>query len=951
MGVLANVAAQRRTITSYSYVLRSGNTITHQGFKSLGIRREDKSRWERRTPLTPDAVRRLISETGTRVYVQPSTKRIFSDASYAKAGATLTEDLSGADVILGIKEVPSSKLLSDKTYCFFSHTHKGKPENMPMLKAILDKRIRLIDYELMKEPESGRRLVAFGKFAGNAGMVDGLHGMAHKFLGMGYNTPFMYMGMAHSYRTVASAKNAVRKVGNMIDEEGTPKDLGPLIFAFTGRGNVTQGTLEMFQELPHEFVPASDLPRIVKDKNPRLNKVYGTVLSPEDYIEAKSGGALQDYQDYLENPSKYESVFAEKIAPYVNSIITGAYWDQRYPRILTNDQLATIQRQQQNGMIGRAKLMSLVDIVCDPKGAVECLSHSTVIEDPFYYYDAVNKVEHKDVEKDGIQIMGIDILPAELPVESSEHFSDVLYPHIKDLIHPTSDDMNRLSPVLANAVIANQGKLMNGHTTLLNNIEMTGGHVADQQQQRQNILLLGSGMVARPLVERLTRRANARVVIASNVLSEAEKIAASVSSGPGLTETVELDISDSDKLARLISGADVVVSLVPAFLHHTVAKACIEQRKHMVTASYVSKEMEDLDEAAKKAGIAIMNEVGLDPGIDHMSAMKIIDHAKAHGKKIRSFVSWCGGLPAPEASNVPLGYKFSWSPRGVLTASGNDAIFWSNGKQHTIAGEDLLKNHFPSVRTPFAGFVFEGLANRDSLKYTDIYGLGNLRDMDTMFRGTLRYQGYSDLLYAFRKLGFLSQTETLQTVMGRWRHDAEDVIQGNLAAISDLIGLSPTHSLTTRTTEALQFLFTEGLHNDPQLRSVSALDALSTVLSRRLQYQQGERDMVAMQHTFVVESSRTQQFETITSTLISYGEPKGDTAMATTVGVPAALATELVLDNKIHARGVLRPTTPDIYLPILETLEGAYGIRFVEQVNQTRNKPLSEPTGSGTWSG
>ncbi|KAI9496686.1 Saccharopine dehydrogenase-domain-containing protein [Zychaea mexicana] len=952
----SSLIKQQRTISSKNgYVWRSSEKPWGQGYRSIGIRREDKSRWERRAPLTPDAVNALVQETGARVYIQPSTKRIFPDSAYTKAGAIVSEDLSAADIILGIKEVPPSKLMPDKTYVFFSHTHKGAPKNMPMLKDILDKRIRLIDYELMKDPATHTRLVAFGKFAGNSGMVDGLHGMAHRFLGLGYNTPFMYLSMAHTYRGLPSAKLATRNMGNIIENEGTPKDFGPLVFAFTGSGNVTQGALEIFKELPHEFVPAADLAKLVNDKNPRLNKVYGTHLKVGDYTQRKRDGVFS-YQEYLEHPERYHSAFADNIAPYVNSVITGAYWDERYPRMMTNAQLRELQLRQKQGLVNKGRMMSLIDIVCDTRGAFECLSHSTNIEDGFYYYDAINGAEHKDVEKDGIQIMGIDILPAELASDSSKHFSSVLYPHIKDLIHPKAESLINLPPMLAHATIADNGQLVGAHSSLESLLPQTNsGHGGSSS--KRTVLLLGSGMVAGPLVQRLTQRSDVRVVVASNATSEAQALVANCSN-PNQAESVPLDIADKPGLARLVSNADVVVSLVPAFLHAQVAQVCIDQGKHMVTASYVSEEMERLDGAAKKAGVLIMNEVGLDPGIDHMSAMKIIDEAKSSGKKVRSFISWCGGLPAPEASNVPLGYKFSWSPRGVLTASGNDATYWSGGKKRTVSGDVLLKHHFPTIRTPFQGFVFEGLANRDSLKYTDIYCLGNLSEMDTMFRGTLRYQGYSDLLYGLRKLGFLNLADTLPDSFANWHQYVNHVITGSISGEwkTAIHAKLESETMVPQVADALQYLLGAGEERGvPPRQLPSALDAFSTLLAGRLRYLPGERDMVAMHHEFGIEDQRTGKKEKATSTLIHYGSSgsDGDTAMATTVGLPAAMATELVLDNKIQQRGILRPTTPDVYLPILEQLHDQ-GIKFVERSQEVLQLEGSQkraliPTGSGVW--
>ncbi|KAI8331437.1 Saccharopine dehydrogenase-domain-containing protein [Choanephora cucurbitarum] len=913
---------------------------------TIGIRREDKSRWERRSALTPNAVQQLIKETGTQVYVQPSTKRIFTDASYQEAGAILTDDLSKADIILGIKEVPESALLDNKTYLFFSHTHKGNQTNMPMLQAILDKNIRLLDYELMKD-ETGKRLVAFGKFAGNAGMLDAFHGMGHRFLGLGYSTPFMYTSMAHAYPTLDEAKLALRRMGDMISETGTPKDFGPLVYAFTGAGNVAQGAMEMMKELPHEFVAPEDLKTLVNDTNPKLNKLYATQLDIKDYIEHIKGGQVS-YEDYIAHPDQYRSHFHHSIAPYVNCVVTGAYWDNRYPRLLTNQQLKEIEQQKEKGLIKKGKMMTLADIVCDIKGAFECLSHSTPVDQGFFYYDAIQNKEHTDAEGKGIQVMGIDILPAELPVESSQFFSDALYPFIKDMVHQSADaPLETLSPLLRNAAITDKGRLSEAHQGLRACLPSSSKIT---KNGKKTVLLLGSGMVAGPLVEHLARRNDTHLVVASNVVEEAKALVAGYTNA----SVVPLDLSQLSELDRLVSKADVVVSLVPAFFHPQVAKVCIEHGKDMVTASYVSPEMQALDSAAQKAGILVMNEVGLDPGIDHMSAMKIMDEARQEGAKIRSFVSWCGGLPAPEASNVPLGYKFSWSPRGVLTASGNDALYWHHGKEHAITGDNLLKHHFPIVQTPYAGFVFEGLANRNSLGYADIYGLGSLNELDTMFRGTLRYQGYSDLLYAFRQLGFLEQTQPIQYRCPSWANYVDYVLTGKTDSLSNQeryqqmihkLGLSKDHTMTERTWSAIDYLLS---NDDGQVRALNgttALDYFSTLLARKLRYEPGEKDMVAMHHEFGIEH-RSGKKETWTSTLVQYGGEK-HTAMADTVGLPAAMTVDLILDNKIPEKGIQRPTQSHVYLPILQQLEDK-GIRFIEKIEPYRLNRL-EATGSHTW--
>ncbi|KAG2187767.1 hypothetical protein INT44_005457, partial [Umbelopsis vinacea] len=917
---------------------------------TIALRRESKSRWERRVALTPQGVESLIKETGAKVLVQPSTNRVYNEQQYIKAGAQIAEDISSADVILGIKEVPIAELIPNKTYMFFSHTHKGTPKNMPMLQSILDKNITLIDYEQMTAA-NGKRVVAFGKYAGNAGMINSLHGLGHRFLGLGYNTPFMYAASAHTYRTLQDAKAAISAIGSQIESEGTPKDFGPLTFTFTGAGNVAQGALEVFSTLPHEVVPVVDLPKIVQDKNPNLKKLYVAQAAIGDYTSRKDGFGF-DQSEYLAKPELYQSDYHTNVAPYTTSTITGAYWDARYPRLLSNEQLKDLQLKKERGLIDKGRVIALTDIVADVNGAFECFSHTTPVDDPFYYYDAVKDIVHKDVEKPGYQILGVDILPAELPLESSEHFSNVLSPYLKELVLKNGDN-KEAKQTLDSAIVADKGKLTEKHHGLYKFLETpSGSKTPSGVKPQKNVLLLGSGLVAKPLVERLLKRDDVHLKIASNSQPEAKALAY----GHANASIAGLDIADTESLDKLVSGADVVISLVPAFLHTKVAESCIRERKHMVTASYVSKEMKALEKRAQDAGILIMNEIGLDPGIDHLSAMKIIDSVHQSGGKVNSFVSWCGGLPAPEASGVPLGYKFSWSPRGVLTAGGNDATFLMNGSTYHIPGTDLLKEHFSTVPVPTKGFAFEGVANRDSLSYIETYNLGSTKTMDTMFRGTLRYQGYSDLMHAFKKLGLLEANKTVgrcdtwstffDSVVGIKHTDAAS----RRDAILDRLQLSPSNPLVPKIFEALEWLSLTNSHDSsafPAVEQIAPLDAFSALLASKLSYQPGERDMVAMHHEFGVVQ-RNGDLQTMTSTLITYGDSQ-HTAMAKTVGLPCAMAVELVLDGRIPEQGVLVPTAKHVYEPILHELEQE-GIQFLEQSRPraSSEKPLI-PGGSGLW--
>ncbi|KAF8930031.1 Saccharopine dehydrogenase-domain-containing protein [Dissophora ornata] len=932
-------------------------------YKSIAIRREGKNRWERRAALTPEAVGKLIQETGIKVYVQPSTKRIFSDDKYRAAGAIVQEDLSPADVILGIKEVPVKDLIPGKTYVYFSHTHKGQAYNMPMLQDVLDKKIRLIDYELMANEEK-HRLVLFGKHAGYAGMIDGVHGLGQRLLGLGYSSPFLHVGMAHNYRSLASANLALQSLGNTISDEGTPKEFGPMTFAFTGSGNVSKGAQAVFKSLPHEFVDPKDLPKIAASKNARLDRIYAAEVNIEDHIRHKTKNVFTSADEYHAHPELFTSVFHKDIAPYTSMVINGAYWDHRFPRLMTTEQLKTIQSDPAN----KFRMLSVADISCDIKGSFEFMSHATSIEDPFFYVDAVHGREHKDTEAPGVQIMSVDILPSELPLESSQHFSDSLYPFVKELIRGNNDH-----PVLAGATIAENGSLKPAHQDLaqilnetqakekLAAIKLALGTSASQKTsfgsniKPKKVLLCGSGFVAGPLVDYLLRDPNVSITIASNSQVEATSLAM----GKANTKVVPLDVKDNVKMASLVKDSDIVVSFVPAPFHPIIAEHCIQEKKNMVTASYISPAMKALDERAQRAGITIMNEIGLDPGIDHLSAMKMIDEVKAEGGKVTSFVSWCGGLPAPEASDVPLSYKFSWSPRGVLTAGLNDAKFRMHNAFHEIQGKDLMKKHFPDVPI-YPGFNLEGVANRDSLSYAETYGLGPVEKLDTMFRGTLRYKGYADLMYSFNRLGLLN-AETSQQNFNTWSEFMDSLLFSNgsshdnesrRAAIADRLDLPKSHTSVGKVVDALQWLSLMPASDNQNAsftakNSTTTLDSFCNLLMTKLKYNPLERDMVILHHEFGVELKDGSE-QTRTSTLVSYGTFETYTAMAKTVGLPAAMATEMLLKGEIPEKGVLAPTMPHVYNTVLEKLDNE-GVRVLEQIVQKGMRPSLKWGGSGVF--
>ncbi|KAJ3391277.1 hypothetical protein HDU92_009137 [Lobulomyces angularis] len=906
---------------------------------SIGIRREGKNRWERRVPLIPIHVKRLVNEFGAKILIQPSTKRVFADKQYSEVGAIVKEDLSEADVIIGVKEVPPHELIPNKTYVYFSHTHKGQAHNMHMLKAVLDKKVKLIDYELITDDQN-RRLVLFSRFAGYAGFMDMLHGLGQRLLSKGYGTPFLYNAMSFQYLSLPDARLDIARVGQLIKDNGLPRELGPLVFTFTGDGNVTQGAQHMFKCLPHEWVKPEKLKELIESDTWESDRVYGCQVLVEDYIKKKNSNEPVKRAHYYSNPEEYESIFHEKIAPYTSVLINGILWGPQFPRLLTNDQVNKLARED------NLRMISIADITCDINGSLEFMSHASTIDSPFFVYDPITRTESTtNMEADGIQIMSIDNLPTEMPIESSEYFSGAFCPFIVQLVKGNLDH-----PVLKRASItSSDGTLVDRFKHLYKEIEKhtPASSGITVTANSKNVLLLGSGFVAAPLVDYLLRDKSVHITIASNAKKEAEKLA----QGKKNARVMPLDVGDQQNLSNLVKDHDVTVSFVPATMHTTVAEHCINHKKDMLTASYISPAMAALNERAKNAGITILNELGLDPGIDHLTAMKFFNSVEP-GSRVNKFISWCGGLPAPENSDNPLGYKFSWSPRGVLLAGLNSGKFKKNNKLFDIPGSHLLKT---SVDVPmFRGLALEGVPNRDSLHYTDIYGLGKLEDMDSMFRGTFRYKGYCELMAAFHDLGFFNVTEKSNIKSGTlsWPDLIKSVLNmknlDNPAEVKAVIKESLTKEAIRTNIKDIPWTVTDALvervhqamswlgmfkNSTPVVIGKgippTTLDAFCSLLQEKLVYEEGERDAVYMCHEFGVINKKGIQ-ENYTSTLVAYGTPNGYSAMAKTVGLPAAMGVSMLLDGNIGGRGVIAPMTADIYEPLLVKLENE-GIKFVEK--------------------
>ncbi len=419
----------------------------------IGIRHEDKYTMERRSALPPEYVKKLTQQ-GIKVYVESSPKRIFDDEEYKMAGAFISKSLADCPVIFGVKEMPVSYFEEGKTYVFFSHVIKGQPYNMPMLKRMMEKKVNLIEYEKITD-NKGRRLIFFGRFAGLAGMINSLWSFGQRLKEQGLETPFARLQQSHRYNSLAEAGTAVKEVGELIRAEGLPEELMPFTIGFTGYGNVSRGAQHIANLLPAVEITPGELLNL-KHSGKYSNKlVYKVVFKEKDLSRPKDPDAHFELQDYYDHPEKYENDF-EQYAPHLSILMNCMYWDDRYPRLLTKDFL------EKHYLNGNMKMKVIGDVTCDPDGSVECTFKGTEIEDPVFVYDPVKRETQMGFRGNGLLVMAVDILPSELPRESSESFGEALVdfvPAIARADYSRGFDELELPPEIKRALILHNGEL------------------------------------------------------------------------------------------------------------------------------------------------------------------------------------------------------------------------------------------------------------------------------------------------------------------------------------------------------------------------------------------------------------------------------------------------------------------------------------------------------------
>ena len=403
---------------------------------TIGIRREDKSPWERRVPLVPADIAHLIRDESIPIAIQPSANRIFADEEFREAGAQVSEDLSHCDIVLGIKELPLSSIQPSKTYMLFSHTIKGQPHNMPMLRRLLDHRCTLLDHELVTG-EDGKRLIAFGRFAGIAATIDALWILGRRFLEEGIRTPFVAMKPAHSFADLEEARRAVLELGENIRRHGLPQAARPLVFGLTGRGNVGSGVREILDLLPAVEVRPEELGAAQDSAVIEGRAALLAHWQTEELVAPRDPRVSFSRESYRADPHAYRSLFAASL-PHLTVLLHGIQWSFAAPRFVTRKDLQELWEKE-----NAPRLRVIADITCDVNGSLECTVRTTDPGNPAYVYDPQTGATVDGVAGRGPVVVPVEIFPAEFPKDASRHFSQALAPMVAGLA--------RMNPVLGPA--------------------------------------------------------------------------------------------------------------------------------------------------------------------------------------------------------------------------------------------------------------------------------------------------------------------------------------------------------------------------------------------------------------------------------------------------------------------------------------------------------------------
>ncbi|MGD9015419.1 MAG: hypothetical protein PVI33_05300 [Candidatus Omnitrophota bacterium] len=418
----------------------------------LGILRETFSSSEHRAPLTPGDVKWLIKK-GVKVEVKSSKERVFNDLQYKKAGAKVLDRFKQASFLLGIKPPQVCDVDKDKVYMCFSHTIKGQPKNIPLLKEFIKKKVTLIDYEKITDLHS-RRLVHFGRFAGICGLIDSLHYLGEKLKYQGIKNPFGIIRPAYEYNSLRQAVQAMKQVNSKIAQQGFDKKISPFIIGITGHGNASQGVQEILRPLNPIEIHPKDMLRFVRHQKYIRHRLYKIVFLREEKLRSKKVSGFY-FEEYLQHPERFESNM-DIYLPYLNMFVHTSYWDSRYPRIVTKEMIHRLWGKK------NFRLQFIADISCDINGSIELTYKTTNQNNPLFTYDPKRQSFSDGYKLDGITILASDNLPSELPRDSSQHFSSLVRDYVYQIAaHGVRDITNHtaIPKEIRQAVITQSGRL------------------------------------------------------------------------------------------------------------------------------------------------------------------------------------------------------------------------------------------------------------------------------------------------------------------------------------------------------------------------------------------------------------------------------------------------------------------------------------------------------------
>ncbi|MBN2382298.1 hypothetical protein JXQ70_05390 [bacterium] len=421
---------------------------------TLGIRAEDKNRWEKRVPLVPEHIAELKQSLSFPVVVESPSIRVFPDDQYLRSGAQVTQDINQAEIIIGVKEIPIEKIVDDKVYLFFSHTIKGQKPNMPLLQRILDCGSTLIDYERIVD-DANRRLIFFGNYAGTAGAIDILWLIGLEWQRLGILSPLLEIKQALYYPSVSSAREEIASVARKIEARSWPIALQPMVIGIWGYGNVSRGAQDILTLFRHEYIQPDHLASLRHSGNFSPDTLYLCVFHEDHMVRHRHGQAF-NLQHYYQHPEDFEPI-TEPFLPYLNVLINAVYWNKQYPHFFSRHSASQLWER-----LSEPRFFAIADLSCDVAGGVELTLKTTDSGQPAFKYNPITGQADDDLTHPGYLILAVDNLPGELAYDSSCFFSNLLKEYIPNLVQADFQKpltSSGLSPALQRAVITYRGQL------------------------------------------------------------------------------------------------------------------------------------------------------------------------------------------------------------------------------------------------------------------------------------------------------------------------------------------------------------------------------------------------------------------------------------------------------------------------------------------------------------